>query len=130
MSQLTYEIYGNALIATFQGPVNRRNAPGFQEELAAASQLVRNIVLDLSEVDEISGSGIRMMLHLYHLAATRGGETALVGLSENLRDTIEATGLNEFFVLCETLDEALPRLRRPGHRRARTHARAQRAFRE
>lgn len=130
MSQLTYEIYGNALLATFQGSVNRRNAPGFQEELAAAAKPVRDIVLDVSEVDDISGSGIRLLLHLYHLAATKGGETALVGMSAELRETIEATGLSEFFVLCDTLDDALPRLRRPEYRRAHVHANAPRAYHE
>lgn len=123
MSQLTYETYGDALLATFQGPVNRRTAPGYQEELVAAMEPARNAVLDLTEVDDVSGSGVRLLLHLYHLAAVKGGETALVGLSEELRDTIDATGLSEFFVVCETLDEALMRIRRPEHR----HAHMQRA---
>ena len=122
MSQLTYEIYGNSLIATFQGPLNRRNSPGFQEELVAAAQPARNIILDLAEVPDISGSGIRLLLHLYYVASLKGGDTSLVGLSDELRNTIEATGLSDFFLVCDSLDEALPRLRRPGQRRLRANA--------
>ena len=107
MSSLTYEIYGDALLATFNGPVTRHNAPGYQEELLEAFGSARSVVLDFTEVDDVSGSGFRMMLHLYHLASSKAGQTAVVGLNTELRDTVVDTGFNEFFVVCDTLDEAL-----------------------
>ncbi len=107
MSSLTYEIYGDAMLATFNGPVTRHNAPGYQEELIAAFGPARSVILDFTEVDDVSGSGFRMMLHLYHLACSKAGQTALVGLNAELRDTVVDTGFNEFFVVCDTLDEAL-----------------------
>ena len=110
MSTLTYELYGDALLATFNGPVTRHNAPGYQEELVSAFEPARSIVLDLSDVDDISGTGFRMLLHLYHLACSRGGEMALVGLNEELHATVEATGFSEFFVVCDTLDEAIEKV--------------------
>lgn len=110
MSTLTYELYGDALLATFNGPVTRRNAPGYQEELVSAFEPARSIVLDLSEADDISGTGFRMLLHLYHLSSSRGGEMALVGLNEELHATVEATGFSEFFVVCDTLDEAIEKI--------------------
>lgn len=111
MSKLTYEIYGDALIATFDGPITRHNAAGFQEELAAAMEPARDAILDLSEVEDVSGSGFRMLLHLYHLAVMRDGAIALVGLNDDLQYTIEATGFGEFFLVCPTLDEALRQTR-------------------
>lgn len=110
MSRLTYETYGDALLATFSGSVSRQNAPGYQEELVAALAPVRNVVADLSEVDDVSGTGFRMLLHLYHLACSRGGEMAVVGLNKELHATVEATGFSEFFVVCDTLDEAIEKV--------------------
>lgn len=111
MSTLTYEIYGDALIATFTGPVTRHNAAGYQEELAAAMESARDAILDLTGVEDVSSTGFRMMLHVYHLASTRGGTMALIGLNDELRYTIEATGFGEFFLVCRTLDEALSQTR-------------------
>ena len=111
MSTLTYEIYGDALIATLTGPVTRHNAAGYQEELAAAMVRARDAILDLSDVEDVSGSGFRMLLHLYHLAMMRDGAVALVGLNDDLRYTIDTTGFGEFFLVCATLDEALSKTR-------------------
>jgi anti-anti-sigma factor len=110
MSKLTYELYGDALLATFNGQVTRRNAPSYQEELVAAFDPARSVVVDLSDVEDISGTGFRMLLRLYHLASSRGGEMALVGLNEELHATVEATGFSEFFVVCDTLDEAIEKV--------------------
>jgi anti-sigma B factor antagonist len=111
MSKLTYEIYGDALIATFDGPITRHNAADFQEELAAAMEQAHDAILDLSEVADVSSSGFRMLLHVYHLAAMREGTIVLVGLNDELQYMIEATGFGEFFLVCGTLDEALRKTR-------------------
>jgi anti-anti-sigma factor len=110
MSSLAYETYGDVLIATFNGAITRRNAPSYQEELSAAFESARSIVVDLTEIDDVPEAGFRMLLQLYHQASCRGGEIALVGLNRDLRATVDATGFSEFFVLCETLDEAIERL--------------------
>ena len=110
MSSLTYEIYGDVLLATFNGPVTRYNAPGYQEELIEAFGRAQSVVLDFTDVDDVSGTGFRMMLHLYHLACSKAGQTAIVGLNAELRDTVVATGFNEFFIVCDTLDEALEKV--------------------
>jgi anti-sigma B factor antagonist len=111
MSTLTYEVYGDVLLATFSGPITRDNAPRCQEELVAAFGPARSVALDLSEVEDVSGTGFRMILHLYHLASLKSGQLALIGLNSQLLDTVVATGFSDFFVVCETLDEALQRLR-------------------
>jgi len=110
MSSLTYEIYGDALLATFSGPVTRHNAPGYQEELIEAFGPARSVILDFTDVDDVSGTGFRMMLHLYHLACSKAGQTAVVGLNAELRDTVVAAGFNEFFIVCDSLDEALEKV--------------------
>ena len=51
-----------------------------------------------------------MMLHLYHLACSKAGQTAVVGLNAELRDTVVAAGFNEFFIVCDSLDEALEKV--------------------
>jgi hypothetical protein len=47
----------------------------------------------------------------------RAGETALAGGTQEIRSTLAATGLRNFFVMAPSLDEALARLcqNSPGH---------------
>jgi anti-anti-sigma factor len=107
MSKLTYETYGDALIATFTGTIANHEATQFQDELAASMGRARHVVLDLTEADDVSDEGYRMMLGLYHAASMRGGRMALVGLNDEAAYTVNATGFGEFLMTCEGLEEAL-----------------------
>ena len=107
MSSLHCELYGDALVATFSGAVDRKSSPQLREILLAAFEPATQAVCDLADVGRISSTGYRLLLHLYHLAAARRGQVALVGPSEEIRRTLSETGLREFFILADSLDEAL-----------------------
>jgi len=107
MSHLTCELYGDALVATFDGAIDRRSAPQLQSALIDAIEPAAHVVCDLTDVIYISSTGYRMLLHLYHVISAKGGRMALAGASAEIRDTILATGFSEFFVVTRTLDEAL-----------------------
>ena len=110
MSNLTCEIYGEVLIATFSGRIDRRATPELEATLFEAFRGATHIACDLAEVEDISSTGYRLLLRLYTEALSRGGEVALVGGTREIRTTLSATGLRNFFVMAPTLDEALARL--------------------
>ena len=117
MSTVTCEIYGDVLIATFHGRIDRKAAPLLEAKLIEALAGARHIVCDLTEVSDVSSTGYRLLLRLYYEAATRAGEVALAGGTQEIRGTLAATGLRNFFVMAASLDEALSRLcqNSPGH---------------
>jgi anti-sigma B factor antagonist len=59
----------------------------------------------------MSSAGLRTLLVLQRKAAEKTIEEQniqiiLVGLSEEIRDTMAITGFLDFFTVCETIDEA------------------------
>lgn len=68
------------------------------------------MVLDLSGVTYMSSAGLRVLLSLYRHTSNQDGELVLVGVAEEIRDTMEITGFWDFFQACGTLDQALTRL--------------------
>jgi anti-anti-sigma factor len=110
MSSLSCELYGDALVATFDGVIDRKAAPRLSAKLVKALAPATHLVCDLTDVTDISGAGYRLLLHAYHLTSANRGEVAIVGAPEEIRDTMIATGLCEFFVMTNSLDEAIERV--------------------
>jgi anti-anti-sigma factor len=107
MSSLSCELYGDALVATFDGVIDRKAAPRLSAKLVKALAPATHLVCDLTDVTDVSGAGYRLLLHAYHLTTSKRGEVAIVGAPEDIRDTMIATGLCEFYVMTDSLDKAL-----------------------
>ena len=65
------------------------------------------ILLDMSQVDYLSSAGLRMLLSLYRQVSSNNGSIALVGLSEEIKDSMSVTGFLRFFTLYDTVDAGL-----------------------
>jgi anti-anti-sigma factor len=107
MSNLPCELYGDTLVATFSGAIDRKAAPQLREILLDGFEPATQAVCDLTDVTSISSTGYRLLLHLYHLASAKRGQIALVVRSDEIRRTLSETGLREFFLVKNTLEEAL-----------------------
>lgn len=66
----------------------------------------RNIVLDLSQVDEITEEGIRMGLLAHRLCHAVGGLFIITGLKPKIADMLKLSQLNLHFTLVEDLTAA------------------------
>jgi anti-sigma B factor antagonist len=106
-NNLITELYGDALIATISGAIDRKTSPALAATLTEAMDATTHVVCDLSDVRYISSTGYRLLLQVYHQALIKRGQVALVGASDDIRDTMHATGLREFFLMTSSLDEAL-----------------------
>ena len=97
-------------IFTIAGDIDGNTAPAAQETILPAGSADAKIALDMSGVDYMSSAGLRMLLVIYRQIMGQGGSVVLVGLSEELQDTMTLTGFMDFFDHFDTLDEGLAAL--------------------
>jgi anti-sigma B factor antagonist len=67
-------------------------------------------VLDVAQVGYMSSAGFRMLLLAHRTMTAKGGRLALVGLAEEVRETMEMTGFLQFFLLADSLCQAMEHL--------------------
>lgn len=101
---------GDVRVVSLTGDLDGRSAPAAQEQLLPLIPPDGSVLLDLSGVDYMSSAGLRMMLLVYRHAQSVRSRIALVGLSEDIQDTMSATGFLDFFVLSDDVDAGVAAL--------------------
>jgi len=104
------KIDGVNVIATICGDIDGKTAPQIQAELMAALQDGNRLMVDMKGVAYLSSAGLRMLLLLYRQIAARKGKVVLVGVSEEIRDTMSMTGFINFFILADSQEAGLAAL--------------------
>ena len=66
----------------------------------------RNIVLDLSEVEEVDSSGLRSALMAHRMCKALGGIFILVNAKEKITQLIEICQLNDTLIMVPSIQEA------------------------
>jgi len=107
---ITTKIDGANIIATVSGEIDGKTAPRVQSELLAALENGNLLLVDMKAVTYLSSAGLRMLLLLYRQVAAKKGRVVLVGVSEEIRDTMSMTGFINFFTLAETQEAGLSAL--------------------
>lgn len=92
------------------GELDGKTVPEAEEKIMALVQPECRVALDLTNVTYVSSAGLRMFLLLNRKARTDRGYIALLGMSEEIRDTMDMTGFLNHFTTYETLDAALEAL--------------------
>ncbi len=101
---------GNIAIAIISGEIDSKTAPQAQEELLPVTGQYNKLVMDMSKVTFLSSAGLRTLLLLYRQTTAKNGKIVLVGLSEEIKDTMSMTGFLKFFVISDSLEEGLKSL--------------------
>lgn len=91
--------------------LDAKTAPYLQETILPLITSERPVILDMSRVAYMSSAGLRVLLITYRHARSANARLVLSGLSEDLRDTMSATGFLGFFVTFETLSAAFESLK-------------------
>jgi anti-sigma B factor antagonist len=102
--------FADATVVEVSGDVDGSTAPALQESVLSVAQPGCRLLLDLSRVGFMSSAGLRVMLLLYRQIAGGKGHAVLVGLSDEIKDTMAATGFLKFFATADTLDAGLQAL--------------------
>jgi len=89
------------------GDIDTNTAPLAQEQILPLAQPETRMILEMTNVPYMSSAGLRMLLSLYRQLSAKGGQIILVGLSEEIQDTMSMTGFLDFFQIRNSLEEAL-----------------------
>ena len=98
-------------VAELVGDVDAKTAPEVQEKISPLATPGSKILLDMTKVLYMSSAGLRILLSLYRQTVTKEVKLVLVGLSEEIQDTMSVTGFLQFFTTCETLQQGLAALK-------------------
>jgi len=102
---------GSIRVISLHGDLDSRSSPGAQEQILPALPENGRVLLDLSDVPFISSAGLRSMLLIYRQAQCVNSTVALLGLSDELRGVLSATGFLGFFIVVDSLTEGVEALR-------------------
>lgn len=103
--------FQNAVVIEVIGDVDGSTAPALQEQILASAQPGCRLLVDMSRVSFMSSAGLRVMLILHRTISSNKGQVVLVGLSDDIRDTMSATGFLKFFTTADTLEAGLQALK-------------------
>lgn len=77
--------------------VDSRTVSNIQHEIFPLIESNSKLIIDLSQVSYMSSAGLRMLLSSYRKMTAKNGKLILVGLSEEIKDTMSVTGFLDFF---------------------------------
>lgn len=94
-------------VVAMTGEIDGNSAPEAQAQILPLAQPNAKIILDLHNVPFMSSAGLRLLLVIYRALAGNDGKVALVGLSEEIADTMSLTGFLDFFSHYDSLEAGL-----------------------
>lgn len=94
----TYQL-GNSL--------NSLNYLQVQDDILPILEKGYNMVLDMTPCTYISSAGLRVLLYSKKVAASKGLNIYLVGISDEVRDIMNVTGFDNFFDTFSTMEACL-----------------------
>jgi anti-sigma B factor antagonist len=101
--KITSKISDGIAFITMAGELDGKTAPDAQTQLLPIIADNTRVLMDLAEVTYMSSAGLRTMLLVYRAAKPKGGKVCLVNLLEPIRETMDATGFLEFFVIADSV---------------------------
>ena len=99
-----------ASVVELIGEIDGSSAPAAQARILPLAGPGSHILLDMTKVPYMSSAGLRMLLSTYRQVTSKNGRIVLVGLSEEIQDTMSVTGFLKFFTTCSTLEAGLATL--------------------
>jgi anti-sigma B factor antagonist len=102
--EVASEPVNDGIVLVPKGRIGSVTASVFADAVTAALAAAPRVIIDLSEVDYISGAGVSI---LHQAAATNGKRTILCGLREAVRITLELGGVLERLPVLQSRHQAL-----------------------
>ena len=92
------------------GEIDGSTAAAAQAQILPLAASADKLLLEMTGVTFMSSAGLRLLLSTYRRISDSGGRVVLVGLSDDLRDTMAMTGFLGFFATFDTVEGALEML--------------------
>jgi anti-sigma B factor antagonist len=99
-----------ATVLELRGELTAKTAPDAEQRILAEAQPAGKLLLDMTGVPYMSSAGLRVLLMVYRKVSGKGGRAVLVGLSEDLANTLSNTGFLDFFTHKDSLEAGIAEL--------------------
>lgn len=109
--EITIQTLEGISVAELKGEIDAKTAPTVTEKLLPLMESGSKILVNLTQVSYMSSAGLRSLLSLYRQSTAKESKLLLVGLSEELQDTMSMTGFLDFFKTAETLEAGVSALK-------------------
>ena len=95
-------------VLAVRGEIDVAAAPGLREQLIALIEDgTDRLLVDLEGVDFIDSTGLGVLVGAVRRARAADGDVRLVCTNSRLRKVFDVTGLDEVFVIADTVDDAV-----------------------
>jgi anti-sigma B factor antagonist len=105
--EISVETIQQVTVVKPAGEIDASSAAVVQQKVLPLSVPGCKIILDMSQVAYMSSAGLRMLLSVYRQISGNQGRIVLVGLSEELTDTMSMTGFLGYFTVHDLLETGL-----------------------
>lgn len=96
--QITTKVYRRVTVITVDGRIDTATSPEYEEMV---NELIDkgnyNLVMDFSDVEFLSSSGLRILVTTRKRLREMGGDVILANPSQRAKDSLEIAGLDELF---------------------------------
>ncbi|NIM94372.1 MAG: anti-sigma factor antagonist [Anaerolineales bacterium] len=90
--------YRRVAVITVSGRIDTATSPDFEESVnGLINKGDNNLVMDFSEVEFLSSSGLRILVTTRKKVRERGGDVVLANPSQRVVDSLEIAGLDKLF---------------------------------
>ncbi|MBD2391623.1 STAS domain-containing protein [Aphanizomenon flos-aquae NRERC-008] len=98
-------------LVVVRGDIDASTAKSVTDAVLALVVPESKILLDMTKVEYMSSAGLRTLLSIHRQTTAKEGKLLLVGLNEELKDTMDTTGFLVHFVTTENLEAGLKALK-------------------
>ena len=96
---LTLSHDGDTATIRVEGNLTVQTSPELEEAIRGLDEQVRDLDIDLSEVDYVSSAGLRVLVIAQKQTKLRGGHMRLLAPNDDVISVLDMTGLSEVFVI-------------------------------
>ncbi|MGC8903002.1 MAG: STAS domain-containing protein [Fervidobacterium sp.] len=104
--------HNGAVVIKMKGELNMKNSTSFRdwvtEEFLKKGE--KNILLDMSQLENLDSFALGMMISLYKRAINQNGFLGILAPNENIMHVLEVTGMDKVIRVFESLSQALEQL--------------------
>ena len=105
--EVQQELLGNWQVIRVIGEIDSKTVTTLRDFIDDKLVNDKAVALDLNEVPFMSSAGLRALLTLQRKTSAMKVDLALIGVAEEIQDTMKVTGFLQYFKLYESI-ESLP----------------------
>ncbi len=106
MFNIDVQTRDSATIIKPEGRLDTVNSALFNKKTEPVLEDSKNLVIDLSSCDYLSSSGIRSLMTVMKIITGKGGNLMIAGISDEIFQVLEMTGLHNVFKIFDTTEKA------------------------